>query len=107
LRYNFELARCMLLAFDSKQPFFSGDLETLVKQIRQIGFRESKIEADLRHVISCAYQTPWEDEFGKAYHPLTREEILEGMKQCEVHRKNHDKFFDMIRELTRSDTHEG
>jgi hypothetical protein len=58
LRYNFELARCMLLAFDSRQPFFSQDLETLVKEIRQIGFRESKIEADLRHVISCAYQTP-------------------------------------------------
>lgn len=100
LRYHFELGRCLLLAFDTKQPFFSQDLGRLVEKVRELGFRESRIEADLRRVLSCAYQTPSIDEFGRACHPLTRSEILAGMKNCEVGRSNFSKLFSFIREWT-------
>jgi hypothetical protein len=35
------------MAFDTKQPFFSQDLKTLVAKVRHSGIRESKLEADL------------------------------------------------------------
>jgi hypothetical protein len=98
LRYHFELGKCVLMAFDTKQPFFSQDLRKTIEQVRQLGLRESKIEADLRRILSCAYRTPWIDEFGRAYHPLTREEILDGMKRWEVTRDNFAKLFSLIRQ---------
>jgi|SRR5271157_1506326 len=107
LQYHFELCRCVLIAFDTKQPFFSQDLEKVIQQVRQLGFRESKIEADLRRILSSAHQTPWIDEFGRAYHPLTREEILDGMKCWEVVRDNFAMLFSSMREWTSSDTCHG
>ena len=56
IRYHFELCRCVLMAYDTKQPFLSHDLENLVQQIRKLGLRESKIEADLRRIVSTARQ---------------------------------------------------
>ncbi|MBI4964560.1 MAG: hypothetical protein HY913_14880 [Desulfomonile tiedjei] len=103
IRYHFELCKCVLMAFDTKQPFLSEDLEKLVQQVRQLGFRESKIEADLRRIVSSAYQTPWINEFGRAYHPLTRAEILDGMKNSEMMRDNFERFFSLIKEWTASE----
>jgi len=99
LRYHYELGRCLLFAFDTKQPFFSQDLEKLVEQARHLGFRETRIQADLRRVFSCAHRTPWIDEFGTAYHPLTREEILDGMKSWEIAKVNFSSLFSIMKEL--------
>jgi hypothetical protein len=102
MKYHFELSRCVLIAFDNKQPFFSQDLQRAIQQVRQLGLRESKIEADLRRILSTAHQTPWIDEFGKAYHPLTREEILDGMKRWEMAQDNFSRLFSLMKEWTSS-----
>jgi hypothetical protein len=104
LRYHFELGKCVLMAFDTKQPFFSHDLKEAIEQALQIGFRQSKIEADLRRIFSSAYQTPWIDEFGKSYHPLTRQEILDGMSRSEIARDNFSKLFSLIKEWTATES---
>jgi hypothetical protein len=88
------------MAFDTKQPFFSRDLEKLAEEVRGLGFRESKLEADRRRVLSCAGQTPWIDEFGRPYHPLSREEILNGMRTWEVAKDNFSKLFSSMKEWT-------
>ena len=87
----------MLIAYDTRQPFFSRELETLVQQMRNLAFRESRIEADLRRIVCTARQIPWMDEFGKAYYPLTRVEILDGMKNWEMIRDNFVKFFSFVK----------
>ncbi len=100
MRYQFELTSCILRAFDTKQPFFSHDLEKIIQEAPQLGLRKSKVEADLRGIFSAAHQVPWIDEFGRAYRPLTRDEILSAMRNCEMIRDNFVKFYSLIKELT-------
>lgn len=101
LAYNRELGRCLLHSIDNKQPFISIELQRLREQMTVAGARATKLEADFRRLESAAYGTIWTDEFGRQYHPLSRREVIEGLKRNEIAGDNFRKFAASVDELLR------
>ncbi len=100
--YNAELGRCLLLSFDSKQPVISIRLKQLRSEMEKNGFtRKSKLKADFRKIESVAKDQPWTDEFGQKYYPLTRDEILDGLKMEEISKKNIDMVANVFEDFAR------
>jgi hypothetical protein len=68
--------------------------------MHEIGARPTKLDADLRRILSCASRDIWIDEFGRRYHPLTRDEILDGLKSLSAARDNFAKLMVLMRDLS-------
>jgi hypothetical protein len=104
-RYRHEYGSCLLISFDTKKPFVSEELERLVSMCRKIGApSEMKLLADLRRLDSTAYGTAWTDETGQQFHPLTRDDILEGIERVELPKANLAKLNKALEEVVASMT---
>ncbi|HEU5234472.1 MAG TPA: hypothetical protein VFU50_16550 [Terriglobales bacterium] len=88
--YQRELGRCILNSFDSREPFFSERLLTLRPEVEKAGRKSSKTENDWRIITAAGHRSSWTDESGEIHEPLTREEILDGLRQTEIVRQNLD-----------------
>ncbi len=87
LDYQYEFGRCLLMSYDSRQPFESKQLIELRQQIA--GLRSlTKLETDQREIVAAANQLPFEDEFGAKIQPPDRDSILAGLSELEIARKN-------------------
>jgi len=100
-KYNYEIGRCLLQSIDSKQPFISNDLEQLRAVMESLGFaRKSKLDADFRKITAAANGEIWTDEFGQKYHPLTREDVLDGFEKINVMKANFERLSKVFKELS-------
>lgn len=96
--YKRELGRCLLASIDQKQLFISAELEDLREKMRQIGMRAEQLEIDFRKIESAGNQTPFSDEHGHEYYPLTREAVVQGLRQVDVADENFKKMAAILQE---------
>lgn len=83
--YHREMARCLLLSIDQKKSFISTELERLRKIIEDTGLvRKTKLDADFRNIDSAVNGTTVTDEFGHEHYPITRDEVLQKLKQDDI-----------------------
>ena len=99
--YNKELGRCLLVSFDTRQPFESVDLQKLRSQMAKTGqVRAGKLEADKHKLTSTAQRTPWTDEFGQTFAPLDRDEIVAGLAMADTVEGNMKRLFLALEEVS-------
>jgi hypothetical protein len=102
--YNHELGQCLLISYDTKEPFISTKLQSLRADMEKEGFvRKSKLDSDFRRVRSVAKREVFIDEFGDEQQPLTRDQIVNGIKSIDVLMENMDKLAKAISALTETD----
>lgn len=91
--YHREMGRCLLMSIDQKKPFISTDLERLRKKMEDSGFvRKAKLDADFRNIESTANGTVLTDEFGHQHDPITREEVLQKLREDDIVDDNMKKI---------------
>ena len=69
--------------------------------MESLGFaRKSKLDADFRKITAAANGEIWTDEFGQKYHPLTREDVLDGFEKINVMKANFERLSKVFKELS-------
>jgi len=97
-QYKIEFGNCLLRSFDTKKPFISDKLNKFSNEMRHLSLiRKSSIDANFRLIMSTAAGDVWTDENGKKYHPLTRERILNKIKQNEMIGENINQFTNALK----------
>jgi len=102
--YNRELARCMLQSIDNgpSHPFVSNEYLALRERLEKTGMaRKTKLDDDKKQIVAAANRTVFIDEFGQRFAPPTRDEVLAGLKQLEIVKKNLDRFSAEFAKLAR------
>lgn len=97
--YQQELGRCILNSYDSREPFFSERLMALRPEVEKSGRRHSKTQNDWRIITAAGRRTSWTDENGEVHEPLTREEILDGLRQTEMIKQKLDLISSSFRQV--------
>jgi hypothetical protein len=100
IEYNYELGKCLLYSVDSKDPYISNELRNLRAEMEMLGTTDKKkLDSDFKRIRATGIGEPWEDEFGITYEPLTREEVLAGIKETDMMKENFKKVSIILREF--------
>lgn len=92
-RYNQALGRCLLYSIDSGQPSVFSDYTELRSKLERRGFaRASKLDSDYELIIATAYGRESVDEHGQRHAPLTREAILESIRNLDRQDESYRKL---------------
>jgi len=99
IQYNYELAKCLLLSYDGKQPFISNELKELREKIKLTGLvDEEKLEDDYKEILSVADRDEFTDRFGRTY-IISREDIMSGFDEVKVMEENFKKILKVYKEI--------
>jgi len=100
IEYNYELGKCLLYSVDSKDIYISNELRNLRAEMEMLGSADKeKLDNDFKRIRATGIGESWEDEFGIKYKPLTREEVLAGIKETDMMKENFKKVSNIFREF--------
>lgn len=100
-RYKRELGRCLLISISSKRPFISGELKDLRQQMeKQALITSAKLDSDIRKLKSAANGTVSIDEQGIEYAPLTRDDVLQELKNIDMVDENFRRMAAVLEEVS-------
>jgi hypothetical protein len=91
--YGYELGQSLLMSWDSKSRFTTGNFDNMLKLIKESGRRKPElIKKDLACLDAAARNQSYiEDEEGRRFH-FGRELMLQQLRENEIARKNFEKI---------------
>lgn len=100
-QYKRELGRCLLVSISSRRPFESTELKSLREQMQKQGLMaKAKLDSDIRKLKGAANGTATINEQGVEYAPLTREDVLQGLKNVDMVDENFRRMAAVLQEIS-------
>lgn len=100
--YYAELAKSMLISWDSQQYQTTKAFDTLYLEMKAMGQRKpTKLSDDLERIRLAARHAPFESDGGAVQHKLDRDGIVYTLSQISVATENTKKVISVLNESAR------
>ena len=99
VQYQYELGKCLLKSYDSKEPYVSDTLKELGEIMELIDpIYEERLEDDFNKILSVANRISYTDRFGRT-RTLNREDIITGLDVMKMIEENFKRILKLCEEF--------